>query len=133
MANLPPLDWQHAPYYAAMVVACAALFALDRWYDRRKCRRKAALVRPKLAAQRCRRCGGPLGDWDGQFLPGDVHFYEGGYVPRVRVTCTNCRAEQDFYVLWQGRRTERGSFEEDWFLFNRDVLFEGLPSDRHDA
>src|SRR5262249_8393870 len=99
----------------------------------RKCRRKAALVRTKLAAQRCRRCGGPLGDWDGQFLTGDVHFYEGGYVPRVRVTCTNCRAVQVFYVLWQGRRTERGSFEEDWFLLNGDVLFEGLPSDRHDA
>ena len=133
MASLPPFDWQHAPHYAAMVIACAALYALDRWYDRRQCRRKAALVRPKLAAQHCRRCGGPLDDWDGQFLPGDVHFYPGGYVPRVRVTCRSCRAEQIFYVLWQGRQTGQGSFEEDWFLYNRDGLFEGQTSDRRDA
>jgi hypothetical protein len=133
MASLPPLDWQHAPHYAAMVVACAALFALDRWYDRRECRRKAALVRPKLAAQRCRRCGAPLGDWDGQFLPGDVHFCPGGYVPRVCVPCTTCRAEQVFYVSREGYRTELGSFRLDCRLINRDDLFEGIPSDRRDA
>jgi hypothetical protein len=74
MANLPPLDWQHAPFYAAMVAAGAVRFALERWYERRECRRKAAIVRPKLASQRCRRCSGPLGDWDGQFLRGDVHL-----------------------------------------------------------
>jgi hypothetical protein len=133
MASLPPLDWQHAPHYAAFVVAGTALFVLDRWHERRDCRRKAVIVRPKLASQRCRRCGGSLGDWDGQFLPGDVHFCPGGYVPKVSVPCTTCRAEQVFYVFWKGCRTEGGSIGLDCHLGNRDVLIEGLSSDRHDV
>ena len=133
MASLPPLDWQHAPHYAGMLIGCAALFALERWHERRDCRRKAALVRPKLASQRCRRCGGTLGDWDGRFDRGDIHFYEGGYVPRVRARCTTCQVEQVFYVFCEHCRAESGSCGLDFRLFNRDVLFEGLSFDRHDS
>ena len=133
MANLPPLDWPHAPYYAGLLIFGAAAFALQQWADRRDHRQKAALVRPKLAAQRCRRCGGPLGDWDGRFLSGDVHFHPGGYVPRVCVTCTTCRAEQVFYVFWECCGPERGISGVDCRLYNRDGLFEGVPTDRRDS
>jgi hypothetical protein len=133
MANLPQLDWQHAPHYAALIIGCAALFALELWDGSRDRRRKAVIVRPKLASQRCRRCGGLPGDWDGRFLAGDVHFYEGGYVPRVRVLCTACRVEQVFYVFWECCRAERGSFRLDCRLYNRDGLFEGLSCESRDT
>src|SRR4051812_9367101 len=105
-----------------MSIGCAALLALDRWLERRECRRKAALVRPKLASQRCKRCGGTLGDWDGRFLPGDVHSYNGGYLPRVSVNCAGCGSEQVFYVSWECRPVAR-LFDDDLEcrLFNRDA------------
>ncbi len=134
MANLPPFDWQHVPHYAAMFVAGAALFALELWSERRDDRRKAALVRPKLASQHCKRCGGPLGHWDGRFLHGDAHFRDGGYVPRVRVHCASCKAEHVFYVWWEHRRPAPGSFGGlDCRLYNRDVLFAGLFFEGGDA
>jgi hypothetical protein len=134
VAHLPTFDWQHAPLYAAFSLGTAALFALDRWHNRRDCRRKAALVRPVLASRRCKRCGGALSDWDGQFLRGDVHFFDGGYLPRVRVRCTGCGAEQVFYVSWECRRVER-LFDEDLVcrLINRDVIYSGLVPGGRDA
>ena len=59
MASLPPLDWQHIPHYVALLVGCAAFFALNLWHERRDCLRKAAAVRPKLASERYRHCGRP--------------------------------------------------------------------------
>jgi hypothetical protein len=132
VAHLPPLDWQHVPVYAAMSIVTAALLALSRWHELREYRRKVALVRPKLASQRCQRCGVTLSDWDGRFLPGDVHFYKGGYLPRVRVHCAGCRAEQVFYVSWECRPVARW-FDDDHEcrLINRDALFGGiLPKGR---
>jgi hypothetical protein len=129
MASLPPLDWEHAAGYVALFLGCGAFFALEQWSNRHGYRRKAAIVHAKLASQRCRRCGGALDYWDGQFLRGDAHFNPGGYVPMVRLSCTNCHAEQVFYVFSECCRTARGSLALDCRLCNRDILFAGLPSD----
>jgi hypothetical protein len=51
----------------------------------------------------------------------------------LRVPCTTCRAEQVFYIFAECCRTERGSISLDYRLVNRDVVFQGLPSNRLDA
>lgn len=130
MAGLPPLDWQHLPHYAAFLVPIAAFLALETWSERRDYRRKSMAVRSKLDSQACKRCGGPLGAWEGRFHHGDVHFQPGGYVPRVIVTCTTCRSDQVFYVSWEPRLSERGRIVDlDCHLGNRDVIFAGLYPD----
>lgn len=103
------------------------------WHLFRDHQRRAALVHAELVTHRCERCGATLGDWDGRFLPGDVHFEDGGYLLRIFVHCPGCQAEQVFYVSWECRRTER-LFEDNLAcrLYNRDRLLSGLfPESRN--
>jgi hypothetical protein len=92
------------------------LFCIGAYQAPKEKRRKAGLVRSNLAAERCARCGGTLGAWDGQYHPGDVHFNPGSWLPKVSVRCVDCHAEQVFYVDAQAR------------LMNHDTLFSDLSS-----
>jgi len=87
------------------------LFCIGAYLAPKEKRRKAAAVRSNLGAERCARCGAMLGEWDGQYHPGDVHFNPGSYLPKVSVRCVSCHAERVFYVNHEGR------------LFSRDILF----------
>ncbi len=133
MDHLPPINWSKFPYYAGLAVFIIALVVLQVWSERREHRRKAAAIRPKLANQRCRRCGGTWADWDEKFLPGDIHFNPGGYVPRVVVRCASCGAEQVFYLLGDYRRGDQGPLVWEYRLFNQDLIYEGTVGDRGES
>jgi hypothetical protein len=108
------LDSKRVLSYLAAFVIVAAAAGLNFYYERRTQRRKAERVRGNLRTERCARCAGELGAWDGRFLPGDAHFDPGGYLPKVIVSCAQCRAEQRFYV------TSDGSLANAEIIFGRN-------------
>lgn len=113
-----------------MSLVCAGVFALIVRYGRGDPHQRSRHVLSKLALQRCRRCGGSLGEWDGRFRPGDAHFNPGGYAPRIHAHCADCRAEQVLYVLWECRPEAR-LFEDnlECRLFNRDLVLSGFSKE----
>jgi hypothetical protein len=111
----------------AVGVSMVILEALSR---RSTDRLNASLVREKLPAERCAKCVGALGPWDGRFHQGNVHFYEGGYLRKIKVQCHACHAEQVFYFKLKGVLTNQGKVRCEAVLMNRDKFFSGLsPKD----
>jgi hypothetical protein len=108
--------------FTALLGGAAGFWSIIQYFERRERRRESELVRSILAVKRCERCGGKLGEWDGRYHHGDVHFYDGGYLSRVIVRCLGCSAKQVFYLN-----------KADQLLMNREVLFRGLFPEEDDT
>jgi hypothetical protein len=121
MIQLGPGHVRLAVAYGVAAVAVGTAVGLIRFYERKRERRRAECVTANLRSRCCSLCQGPLGDWDGRYHPGRVHFDPGGCLSRISVRCKQCSQERIYYVQGDG------------FLIDRDVIFQDLPLERREA